>query len=244
MALVLKSPKERLTELVGSLLAGGLVAVATSIVAVLIGGLVADDSSQTADFQRYSEYGWLVLMSIAGTWAVLIPSKFWEGTRGEAVLRRFVMMVVGLGLGVLAFAVAGLFAVNLSVGPDFGIDPFVRQQQLSHDFYTAYGRPQILAFLACFGTLFLLVRWWRQADPLRSSRLSLWSVFVSVAAAGLVASLCAVPARGVADHARRGRVGLGPVGQPVGASARAGAAEEGLNGLEGIVRPGESFCPR
>lgn len=38
-------------------------------------------------------------------------------------------------------------------------------------------------YLIAFGALFLLLRWWRSADPLRASRLSLFSVFVS----GLVA---------------------------------------------------------
>jgi hypothetical protein len=44
-----------------------------------------------------------------------------------------------------------------------------------------------MAYMACFGTLFLVLRWWRQADPLRLSRLTLWSMIVSVATAGVVA---------------------------------------------------------
>ena len=190
MALVVKPPLERLTELLGSLLVGALVTVAMCVVMVLLNSLMGADTSRTAEHLRYAQYGWLVLVSIAGTWAVLIPSKFWEGTRGEATLRRFVMMVIGLGMGALAFGAAEMFAVDLSVGPDYG-----NEFMLSPDhpwpssFYTEYGRPQEMAFLACFGTLFLLLRWWRQADPLRSSRLSLWSIFVSVLVAAVVASL-------------------------------------------------------
>ena len=54
---------------------------------------------------RPEQFAWLVLVSIAGAWSVLIPSKFWEGTRGDAMLRRFILMVIGLGLGALAFGV-------------------------------------------------------------------------------------------------------------------------------------------
>jgi len=45
-----------------------------------------------------------------------------------------------------------------------------------------------MAYMACFGTLFLLMRWWRQADPLRVSRLSIWPLVVSTAMAGVVAA--------------------------------------------------------
>ena len=44
-------------------------------------------------------------------------------------------------------------------------------------------------------TLYLLMRWWRQADPLRTSRLSLWSIFVSMVVAALVAGFWGFPAR-------------------------------------------------
>ena len=36
------------------------------------------------------------------------------------------------------------------------------------------------AFLAYFGFLFVLLRWWRQADPVRSARLSLWATACTV----------------------------------------------------------------
>lgn len=193
MALVVKPPRERLTDLVGSLIAGALVAMAMCVVMVLLNSwLVTETIGSAADLgtARHARYGWLVLVSIAGTWAVLVPSKFWEGTRGEATLRRFVMMVIGLGMGALAFGAAAMLDVNLSVGPDYGIEPMASRGQWSSAWCDELGRPQELAFLACFGTLFLLMRWWRQADPLRSSRLSLWSMIVSVGVAGFVAWLC------------------------------------------------------
>jgi hypothetical protein len=188
VAMVVKSPQERLTELVGSLLAGALVAVAMCVVMVLLNSLWVHNTSQAAEYQQYAQYGWLVLVSIAATWAVLIPSKFWEGSRGEATLRRFIMMVIGLVLGLLAFGAAEMLSVNLSMGPDYGIQSMSPHDKWPANFYDAYGRPREMAFLACFGTLFLLLRWWRQADPLRSSRLSLWSMFVSVVGAVLVAA--------------------------------------------------------
>ena len=179
-ALVHKPPRERLTDLLGSLLAGALVAAAMCVVIVLLisyNGLPLSPEL----------CAWLVLTSIAGTWAVLIPSKFWEGRRGEAILRRFVLMVVGLAVGALAFGLAEMLMVTLPGDPNFP------EGQAPPNFYAADGHPLVMAYMACFGTLFLLLRWWRQADPLRSTRLSLWSLAVSALVAGLVAGMWDFP---------------------------------------------------
>ena len=53
--------------------------------------------------------------------------------------------------------------------------PQAARLRLPPSFYAVDGRPLLMAYVACFGTLFLLIRWWRQADPLRSTRLSLWT---------------------------------------------------------------------
>jgi hypothetical protein len=39
----------------------------------------------------------------------------------------------------------------------------------------------------------LVLRWWHQADPLRRTRISLWSLLVSVLAAGVVAHVLQFP---------------------------------------------------
>ena len=185
MALVVKSPRERFTELVGSLLGSLLVAVAMCVVLVLVNSFRATAHSP-------EQCAWLALMSIAGTWAVLIPSKFWEGTRGEAAMRRFIMMVIGLGLGTLGFGIASLLLVNLSAYPYYSeLVPGFRPPSSFYDVQN--GQPLAMAYMACFGTLFLLLRWWRQADPLRSSRLSLWSMLVSAVLAWLVAGVWSFP---------------------------------------------------
>jgi hypothetical protein len=119
---------------------------------------------------------------------VLVASKFWEGSRGDAVLRRFILMVVGLGLGAVAFEVADLLMVKMSIFP-----PPIRNYELPASFYSPGGEPLLPAFLACFATLFVLIRWWRQGDPLRSTRLSLWSTFVCVVLAALVAAVWQFP---------------------------------------------------
>ena len=137
-----------------------------------------------ANTPQPEQFAWLFLTSLIGAWAVLIPSKLWEGARGDPMLRRFVMMVLGMAIGAAAFFAADLLLVNLPAVVGY---PKTSVYQLPSSFYAFDGRPLLLAYVACFGTLFLVIRWWRQADPLRRTRLRLWTLFASVLAAGVVA---------------------------------------------------------
>ena len=183
---MVKSPRERVIELLGSLLGGSLV---TMVMCVVMGLLLVGFGSMTPSAELCA---WLALVSLAGTWTVLIPAKFWEGTRGEVVLRRFTMMVIGLGLGVLACGIGSSLLVDLPADPDYA---FVDDWTLStsSDLYARDGQPLMMAYMAVFGTLFLIQRWWRQADPLRSSRLSLRAVLVAALLGWVVAGIWDFP---------------------------------------------------
>jgi hypothetical protein len=163
-ALVLKPRRERAAELVGSLLGSALVAIIMSVVALIVLG------SRGVDFQ-VEQGAWLLATSLAAAWAILVPGKFWEGREGDAILRRFILMVIGLGVGALAYLAGDWFHVELpylfnSPGPHYHTSPL---------FYDG-DKPLILAFMAVFGSLFLVIRWWRQSDPLRATRLSIWTL--------------------------------------------------------------------
>ncbi len=103
------------------------------------------------------------------------------------------MMVLGLGLGVLAFYIALLFMVALPPSPDFPQSSPSYSAHLPQNFYKFDGQPMLMAYLAVFGALFFILRWWRQADPLRTKRLSLWSLLVTVAMAMIIAAILDFP---------------------------------------------------
>ena len=172
-AVIVKSVPERLADLLGSLLFSAAAAVALSVVMVLLRGQPAQPE----------QFAWLALTSTLGTWAVLVPAKWWEGTSGEQALRRFAMLVIGLGYGAAAFGLDQALLVNLP----FEMRPQWKNEHIPANFYSLLdGSPQLPAFVAYFGFLFLLVRWWRQADPLRSVRLSLWATVCTVFMAWLL----------------------------------------------------------
>lgn len=182
-AMLLKPPRERVAELLGSLLGSALVALIVCLVMVILYGF-------RSHLPRPEQTTWLAVMSVAGAWAVLLPSKFWEGHRGEPMLRRFILMVAGLGLGVLAAGVAALLQVGLPADPEFvsGRPHYA----LPTSFY-ADGTPRLLAYMACFATLLAVLRWWRQADPLRTTRMSLWAMGFCVVVAWIVATVWHFP---------------------------------------------------
>jgi hypothetical protein len=181
-ALVVKPPRLRAAELCGSMLLSAGVAAVISFVLLMVRG------------QRVlpEQYAWLALVGTLGSWAILIPSKSWEGTKGDAVQRRFVMMVAGLAFGAVAYGLNHLLMVNLP----FDL-PIRRGSSLAGSFgagfYAADGTPLLYAYLAYFGFLFLIVRWWRQADPLRSTRLSLMATAMCLLAAWVLHQVWTFP---------------------------------------------------
>jgi len=182
-AMVVGSPRERVMELLSAmLLSAPIVLLACAVILLIV--------SYGGHAPAPAQVAWLACVSLAGTWAVLIPAKYWEGSRGEPLLRRLMMLVVGMALGCLAFGLAEFMLVELPPSSQFPPPPNYR---LPPSFFAADGTPLAPAYIAVFGTLMALVRWWKQAEPLRSARLRFWPVIISMLAAGLVAGVWHFP---------------------------------------------------
>jgi serine/threonine protein kinase len=184
-AMILKPPRERVAELFGSLLASALVAAIVSGVVTFV-----DDFCWGQGQVRPEEFGWLWLVGIVGSWSVLIPSKLWEGHRGDPVLRRIALLVIGTGVGLAAFGASEVLMVTLRYVTVFSHAP---SYKLPSSFFDGFGQPLPMAYMACFGTLYFVVPWWRQADPMRRDRMSFWRLFVSALVALVVAQVWQFP---------------------------------------------------
>jgi hypothetical protein len=127
---------------------------------------------------QLEQFTWLTATSVLGAWAVLIPSKVWEGHKGEAILRRVALLMIGLGVGGAAYLAADKLIVQFQDSPMLNL---VKARNIGPQFFDVKdGSPQLYAYLAYFGSLFFAVGWWKQTDPLRRTRLSIWSTVVSV----------------------------------------------------------------
>jgi hypothetical protein len=169
------------TDLIGSLLVAAAVTAALCVVMLLI------EAYRGIPLQ-IEQCVWLYLVSLAGAWFVLTVAKFWEGSRGERMLRHFILMTVGFGLGLVAFGAADVFLVRLPVDPDLTASPPWGPPAFYQD-----GRPMAMAYIAAFATLLAVLRWWLDADPMRSTRLSLWSLLVTVGIAHFIAMVWQFP---------------------------------------------------
>jgi serine/threonine protein kinase len=184
-AMILKPPRERVVELFGSLLASAMIAAIVSGVVTFV-----DDFCWGKGQVRPEEFGWLWLVGIVGSWGVLVPSKLWEGHRGDPILRRVALLVIGTVVGLAAFGASEVLMVTLHPASGF---PNVPKYNPPSSFFSDFGQPLPMVYMACFGTLYFVVPWWRQADPMRRNRMSLWTLAVSAVVAGIAAQLWQFP---------------------------------------------------
>ncbi|MGO9114210.1 MAG: serine/threonine-protein kinase [Thermoguttaceae bacterium] len=185
-ALVIKPLTVRMTDLVGSLLVAAAVSAAMCVVMLLI-------EAYRGMSLQVEQCAWLYLVSLAGAWLVLTVSKFWEGLRGERMLRHFILMTLGFGLGLVAFGVAEVFLVRLPIDRDLTNRVNEAAPNWVPPTFYQDGRPMAMAYVAAFATLLAVLRWWLAADPMRSTRLSLWSLLVTVFFAHIIATAWQFP---------------------------------------------------
>jgi hypothetical protein len=166
-ALARRPRLDRATDLLGAMLLAALVVAVLSVIMLVV-------SSRGMDSSLYGwapVYAWLMLTSLAGTWTVLILGKRFEGSSGDQARRRFVMLVAGMLLGAVSTGLAGVLMVEPSSLLLLTARPAVARMPAI--LYAADGSPQMMAAMGYFGGLLLLLRWWRMADPLRPTRLSM-----------------------------------------------------------------------
>jgi len=167
-----RTATERLTELTGSMLLSAVICGVLCIVAMIVGG-----ASFANSLDDWSFYAWMTMTAVCGSWVVLCVAKLFEVAGGDQIRQRFVMLVSGLALGTMAFGFQQL------------LQPSIEFNQSDRPFAEVFSLPTSMvngsevllpAYLAYFGGLFLILRWWKQSDPLRRSRLSLWATGLCV----------------------------------------------------------------
>lgn len=158
----------RASELSGSMLLSAIVAGVLCLVMFIVGGRRLD-----GNINAWIELTWLSVSCITGAWLVLTMGKFWEGSEGESIRRRFAMLVAGLGIGLMSFVACQYLTLETLASADLA------RQVSAHDMpsamYAADGSPLLPAYLAYFGGMMVLLPWWKQVDPLRRTRFSLMS---------------------------------------------------------------------
>jgi hypothetical protein len=175
-----KTTTDHLSELSGSMTWSALIAALVVTVLTAISG-----DKLTQSHSPLSGPMWLWLMTTIASWLVMIVGKSCEQKRRSSDKPRMAMLVVGLAVGAVAYLTSQYLI--LQFGP-----PFFRETAF-RNMYESSGAPKLSAFLTYCGAVFFTVGWWKQVDPLRSSRLRIASVFMSLLVAWIWSAILGFP---------------------------------------------------
>ncbi len=174
-------------ELTGSMLASA----GTIITLAVVGGLVAlaNDSLEMPGLTAASI--WVGLMALLTSWTVLYFAKGWESREEDKAVFRFKQLAAGIALGGIAFLLSDYLIVPWSLVNN----PEIIQSDMPrwNGFYDEANNPLLPAFVAHFGLLMGIVRWWRQADSIRKRRFNLFSVVATLFGAAVVQAIIPIP---------------------------------------------------
>ena len=135
--------------------------------------------------------------TLLAAWPLLLISKLWEGRRGESLLRRFGLGVCGLGVGALCGVVAEFLLLINSPVPSgiFLVDSegLLGNREAAGLRVLQGGYPTIMGFSLFFCLLFMLRRWWLQADNFRAARFRIGTSILTLIVGGMVALIVPFP---------------------------------------------------
>ncbi len=171
-ALPVVTPRGRVVELLGSM---GL-AVLFSALATVLWAAVGPRHSLI-------DLGAVFFPVVLGSWAVLVPAKFWPERRTDSWARRVVMMLLGGAVGVSAWWLNGW---SPGAAPN---DPEATSPLLG--FLPPSGVNEA-AYFSYYGLAFFALRWWRLAGRRRAHRFS-FAPILAAAFWGLVLLLLVRP---------------------------------------------------
>jgi hypothetical protein len=158
----------QLAELSGSM--------ALAAVFALLGTALWASVARSHNPTDITEVGTVFFLTVAASWAVLVPGKVWAYHRGDSWRRRLVMMFLGVLIGMGALWVNGWVPrVPAEMAGDPG-DGWFFASLLP----TGTGLAEGASYIVYFAVTFFALRWWRMADPRRTSRFS----FLPILAAG------------------------------------------------------------
>ncbi len=133
-------------------------------------------------------------VTLIAAWALVIPAKMWEGRPGDALVRRLIQGGIGVGVGATAFVIQQFLMLKEN--------PLLITSSNGGAFDGHIGRiilldgrnePTMAGFMVFFGLLFLIRRWWWQADSFRKSRFRISSALVTLLLGVILASMLPFP---------------------------------------------------
>lgn len=178
---------DRLTELIGSMLIAAFSCAVLNLLGFAMVTGVLDGGPWDSSIENWANYTWLTLVSVMGCWAILLSTKRWGWRPGRSRWRYVAMMGLGILLGVSAFFTANWFYIDLtSLSLETG-RPFTE----GWDLMSSAG--PLAAYMVFFTCFLGGIRWWRQCDPVRKTRLSISAILICLIWGVLLSYLLSIP---------------------------------------------------
>lgn len=137
-----------------------------------------------------AKLGVFTITTLIAAWAVLVTGKISEGRATQGVSKRFLNIMVGLGIGATAWWLSQILMVQLTLGQS-------RRDVLFHSLgrqpLVLDNHPTLIAFMVFFGLLLGLRRWWWHVDAFRPAIFRITSVVLTVAVAAVLPLIFAFP---------------------------------------------------
>ncbi len=170
---------ERSAEWMGSLLGSAVICGLFSTVMMMAAGRPVNDS-----IDNWSFFAWLSITTVGAAWALLSVGRYWEKWENPGAMKtRGVAVVLGALVGLAAFGLQlAILSEQSSPFADaqghVGLGAFGSNEVPA--FLFANGRPQLAGHVIFFAGLFAVLGWWRQVNPLRRTRISIWATAICV----------------------------------------------------------------
>jgi hypothetical protein len=120
-------------------------------------------------------------VTLLAAWSLIVPAKIWEGKSGDTFVRKLIQGGLGMGIGALASVIRQfLMVTDTRLMHADGSSIFNGGQLGRISMIDSQGFPTTAGFMVFFGMLFLLRRWWWQADSFRKSRFRISSALVTL----------------------------------------------------------------
>ena len=162
-------------SLVSSMLTAAIVCSSLNLLGLAITGSLFHSS-----LDSWSVCAWSTCICVLASWTVLIFGRMQIANDTEPVTRRVVMLIIGVLIGGLAFLLGNYLNVDFASNVGSSFNPLL----VTNSFEAPGG--SLVANLLFFACMFGLLRWWKQTDPTRRTRLSLWSVGLCLTWAALI----------------------------------------------------------
>ena len=178
---------DRFTELIGSMLIAAFSCAVLNLLGFAMVTGVLEGGPWGSSIESWANYTWLTLVSVMGCWAILMVTKRWDWRPQKSRWRYLEMMGLGMLLGVSAFFAANWFYIDLTTLSLETSRPFGQGWDL------LAGLGPLAAYMFFFTCFLGGMRWWRQCDPVRRTRLSISAILLCMVWGVLLSYLLSIP---------------------------------------------------